>query len=140
LLAAYGEEGKPRLQDIRAEISREVAFYIAGRAPVPAIQLVQAPVFYGYSFAAYAEFDPPGLPDQLQIFLANLGVKIAAVDETIPNNISVAGENEIQISRIEADPSVGGGVWLWGVADSLRLAATNAVRIAEELVGKSYVH
>ena len=77
LLAAYGEEGKPRLQDIRAEISREVAFYIAGRAPVPAIQLVQAPVFYGYSFAAYAEFDPPGLPDQLQISLANLGVKIA---------------------------------------------------------------
>jgi len=28
-------------------------------------------------------------------------------------------------------------VWLWGVADNLRLATTNAVRIAEELLAKA---
>ena len=53
--------------------------------------------------------------------------------------MSVAGESEIQLSQIEADPGVAGGVWIWGVADSLRLAATNAVRIAEELVAKSAI-
>jgi aspartate-semialdehyde dehydrogenase len=35
------------------------------------------------------------------------------------------------------DPSVPEGQWFWGVADNLRLAATNAVRIAEELVAES---
>jgi hypothetical protein len=25
------------------------------------------------------------------------------------------------------------GIWIWGVADNLRLSAVNAVRIAEEL-------
>jgi hypothetical protein len=28
-------------------------------------------------------------------------------------------------------------VWIWGVADNLRLAATNALRIAEEIVAGS---
>ena len=54
-----------------------------------------------------------------------------------PTNVSVAGESEIHLAPIEPDPNVESGVWLWGVADNLRLAATNAVRIAEELVAKS---
>ncbi len=56
--------------------------------------------------------------------------------EPAPTNISVAGESDIQLARIEADPSVAAGVWIWGVADNLRLAATNAVRIAEGLLAK----
>ncbi len=51
LLAGYGEECKPALKDLRAAIARDAASYLTGRAPVPAIQLVQAPVFYGYAFA-----------------------------------------------------------------------------------------
>jgi aspartate-semialdehyde dehydrogenase len=48
--------------------------------------------------------------------------------------VSVAGEGEIQIARIEADPAIANGVWIWGAVDNLRLAATNAVQIAEELL------
>src|SRR5208282_1444656 len=55
LLAHYGEASKPRL----------AARYLDGRAAAPAIQLVQAPVFYGYAFAAYAEFATPGSPEQV---------------------------------------------------------------------------
>ena len=104
---------------------------------VPAIQLVQAPVFYGYAFAAYAEFASPVAPEQLHAAFANLGVKIAAPDDPPPSNVSVAGEGAIHMARIEADPNIAGGVWIWGVADNLQVAATNAVRIAEELVAKS---
>ncbi|HKN61885.1 MAG TPA: Asd/ArgC dimerization domain-containing protein [Candidatus Acidoferrales bacterium] len=135
LLSAYGDESKPRLADVRTAIARDVSHYLAGRAPVPAIQLVQAPVFYGYAFAAYAEFASPQSPEQLQAAFANLGVKVAGPGDA-PTNISVAGESEIQLARIEPDPSLPAGVWLWGVADNLRLAATNAVRIAEELIAK----
>ncbi len=136
LLSRYGEESKPSLESMRAAIAREAAQYLAGRAPVPAIQLVQPPVFYGYAFSAYAEFAGPPAVEQLESALKNLGVKVAGKNDPAPTNISVAGESEVQIAPIEADPNVAAGVWLWGVADNLRLATTNAVRIAEELLAK----
>jgi len=136
LLTEYGEESKPRLADVRAAIVKETVSYLAGRAPMPAIQLVQAPVFYGYAFSAYAEFSAPVAASQLESAFATAGVKVAAPGDAAPSNISVAGENEIQIARIEADPSAAAGIWIWGVADNLRLATTNAVRIAEELLAK----
>jgi aspartate-semialdehyde dehydrogenase len=61
-------------------------------------------------------------------------MKVAAPDEDAPSNVGVAGEGEIQIARIETDPSVANGVWIWGAVDNLRLAAVNAVQIAEELL------
>ncbi|MFZ1206447.1 MAG: Asd/ArgC dimerization domain-containing protein [Candidatus Acidiferrales bacterium] len=140
LLARYGEASKPRIEDVRAAVARDVARYLAGRAPVPAIQLVQAPVFYGYAFAAYADLGAAGSAEslaQLEAAFTDLSVKIAAPDDPSPTNVSVAGESEIHLARIEPDPNVASGAWIWGVVDNLRLAATNAVRIAEELVAKS---
>jgi aspartate-semialdehyde dehydrogenase len=134
LLTAYGEESRPTLQDIRSGIAGEVSRYLAGRAPVPAIQLLQAPVFYGYAFAAYAEFAAAQSAESLSGAFNGLGVQVARVGDPAPTNVSVAGESAIQLARIEPDPSVASGVWLWGVADHLRLAATNGVRIAEELL------
>ncbi len=139
LLARHGEASKPRIEDVRAAIARDVVRYLAGRAPVPAIQLVQAPVFYGYAFAAYTDFAPSSPAEsfgQLEAAFAGLGVKVAAPDDASPTNVSVAGESEIHLARIEPDPGVESGAWIWGVVDNLRLAATNAVRIAEELVAK----
>jgi aspartate-semialdehyde dehydrogenase len=140
LLARHGEASKPPIEHVRAAISRDVVRYLAGRAPVPAIQLVQAPVFYGYAFAAYADLTSSSTAEsfaQLEAAFAGLGVKIAAPDDPSPTNVSVAGESEIHLARIEPDPSVQTGAWIWGVVDNLRLTATNAVRIAEELVAKS---
>ncbi|MGH9714193.1 MAG: Asd/ArgC dimerization domain-containing protein [Candidatus Acidiferrales bacterium] len=139
LLVGYGEASKPRLEDVRNAVVRDVTQYLGGRAPVPAIQLVQAPVFYGYAFAAYAEFGAAVEVEKIQAGFAGLGVKFAAPGEPAPTNVSVAGENEIHLARIEADPNISTGVWVWGVADNLRLAATNAVRIAEELLADSPV-
>ena len=137
LLSEHGEGTRPSLADTRSGIVRDVARYLAGRAVAPAIQLVQAPVFYGYAFAAYAEFGSVPSPEQLEAALSNLGVKIAAPVDSAPTNVSVAGEGDIHLARIEPDPSVADAVWLWGAADNLRLAATNGVRIAEELLAKS---
>jgi aspartate-semialdehyde dehydrogenase len=137
LLTGYGEASKPRLEDVRNAVAREVAQYLAGRVPLPAIQLVQAPVFYGYAFAAYAEFTSPVPAEKLQAAFAGLGVKFSGAGDPAPTNISVAGENQIHLARIEPDPNIATGVWLWGAADNLRVAATNAVRIAEELLAES---
>jgi aspartate-semialdehyde dehydrogenase len=136
LLAGYGEESKPTFQEVRASIARDVAHYAGERAHAPAIQLVQAPVFYGYAFAAYAEFSNKPSTEQLETAFAAVGAKIAAAGDPPPTNVSVAGENEIHLARIESDPNVPNGFWIWGVADNLRLSAVNAVRIAEELVAQ----
>ena len=136
LLAGYGDESKPTFQEVRMSIARDVAHYTSERADAPAIQLVQAPVFYGYAFAAFADFASPPSLGPLELAFANLGVKIAAAGEASPTNVSVAGESEIHLARIEVDPNVSSGIWIWGVADNLRLSAVNAVSIAEELVAE----
>lgn len=137
LLTRYGGDSKAKLADMRSAVARETSRFLAGRTPVPAIQLVQAPVFYGYAFAAYADLISPVTAEQLRAAFANLGVKIDAPDDPPTSNVSLAGESEVHLAPIEFDPNIQSGVWLWGAADNLRLSATNAVRIAEELVGKS---
>jgi aspartate-semialdehyde dehydrogenase len=134
LLSEYGEASKPSLADVRKAIVRDVSSFLLGRAPVPAIQVVQAPVFYGYAFSAYVDFAVPVPVEQLEASLSNLGVRVGTAGDRAPTNVSIAGESEIQLARVDVDPSIPTGVWLWGVADNLRVAATNAVRIAEELV------
>lgn len=134
LLSGYGETSRPSLDEVRAHLAREVARYVAGRAAAPAIQLVQAPVFYGYAFASYAEFASPREPAELEAALAAAGAKLTPAGEPRPSNVSVAGESEIHLGRIERDRNASAGFWLWGAADNLRVAATNAVRIAEELL------
>jgi aspartate-semialdehyde dehydrogenase len=137
VLAAFGSGSKPSLADLRAAIASETAAFLAGRAAIPAIQLLYVPVFYGYAFAAYADFASPVAPPELEAAFANVSVKIGAKDDPLPSNVTAAGESKIQLAPIKADANVANGVWLWGAADNLRLAAANAVRIAEDLLRES---
>lgn len=134
LLVAFGSESKPRLADLRSAIARDTAAFLAERAQLPAIQLLHAPVFYGYAFAAYAEFASAVDRVRLEAALSAVGVKIAAADDPPPSNVSVAGESDIHLAPVDADANVPNAVWIWGAADNLRLASANAVRIAEDLV------
>jgi aspartate-semialdehyde dehydrogenase len=136
LVTALGEGTKPSLADVRNAIVHNVKHCLGGRATMPAIQIVQVPVFYGYAFSAYAEFSSMVPPEQIETALMPLGIRAVGAEDTPPSNLSVVGESEIHIARPEADLSVANAVWLWGVADNLRLAAVNAVRIAEELVAE----
>lgn len=134
LLAGYGEKRKPSLEEIRERVASETAQYLDHRTIAPAIQLIQAPVFYGYAFAAYVDFASEPKPAEIEAAFVIEGVEVTAKDDAAPDNVSAAGMSEIQIGRVERDPNVPTGAWLWGVADNLNLAATNAVRIAEELL------
>jgi aspartate-semialdehyde dehydrogenase len=134
LLTGYGAGSQVKLEDVRAAVARDVASYLAGRIPAPAIQLVQAPVFYGYAFAVYFDLPAPRPAGEMEQALAAAGIKRTAAGEPAPTNVSVAGESSIAVGRVERDAGVEAGYWMWGAADNLRLAATNAVRIAEELL------
>lgn len=134
LLPSYGEAREPSLVSMRNHIRTQLTHYFAGRASLPAIQLIQASVFYGYAFSLYAEFAEPPAPEELEKSLGMLGAKVRGADEPPPDNVSAAGLSEIQFDRLQRDSDGSHGYWLWGVADNLRLTASNAVRIAEELL------
>lgn len=134
LLSSYGEASKPALSETRAEICKRVATYLCGRGPAPAIQLIQAPVFYGYGFSVYVEAGGSVDLAAIDAALFAAGMHVTQKGDPAPTNVSVAGEAKIYIARAERDPDVKSGVWLWGVADNLRLAAANAVQIVKELL------
>ncbi len=52
LVARWGAESRERLSDVRRRVAGEIQRYLGDRISLPAITLVQAPVFYGYAFAA----------------------------------------------------------------------------------------
>ena len=54
MLSRYGGDSAEKLSDARARIVSEVRGYLGARTPLPAIALVQAPVFYSHAFTAYA--------------------------------------------------------------------------------------
>lgn len=134
LLAGYGSASHPGIGEMQADISRRVAEYLGDRVPAPALQLIQAPVFYGYAFAAYADFPSRAELDAIDSALASTGTHLSEKGDAKPSNVSIAGEAKIHIAHAERDPAVNSGVWLWGAADNLRLSASNALRIAEELL------
>lgn len=134
LLVSYGDASRPSMAEMRSEVIKGIRTYLSGRLPIPAVQLLQAPVFYGYGFAAYAD-----LPSSVDLAAVNnalfsAGMHVVGKDEPKPTNISIAGEAKIHIAQAERDGAVDSGVWFWGVVDNLRLAAANAMRIVEELL------
>jgi aspartate-semialdehyde dehydrogenase len=133
MLGGYGPESGASLSAVRAEIAASVAAYLDGRVPAPAIQVVQAPVFYGYSFVAFAEFGQAPAMDAIADALVAVGVKVAGAGVERPSCVNVAGESEICVAQAEEDAVAPGARWIWGAADNLRLAAANAVSIAETL-------
>jgi aspartate-semialdehyde dehydrogenase len=134
LLARYGDSSRARLEDMRAAVARDVGRYLGGRLPVPAIQVIQAPVFYGLAFSMFVEFEQPYSAEEITSALHGKGVTVSEPGDPAPTNVSVAGSHEISLAPVERDPNVERGCWLWGAVDNIRLAADNAVRIAEKIL------
>ena len=134
LLAGYGEASRPSLAELCSETSARVSAYLSGRVPSPVLQFIQAPVFYGYAFAAFADLPSRADVAAIESALTASGVRVSTGDEASPSNVSIAGEDKICLSLIECAANSPECLWLWGLADNLRLSAVNAVRIAEELL------
>jgi aspartate-semialdehyde dehydrogenase len=133
LLSRYGEQSKEDLRATRRQVAASVQQYVAGRCPAAAIDLIQVPVFYGYGFSAFAELAAPPEPGVLARALEGAGIQVLASSQS-PTNMSVAGESLISVAEVEADFAVNNGCWIWGAADNLRLASSNALSIAETLL------
>jgi aspartate-semialdehyde dehydrogenase len=134
MLSRFGPESSEKIADNRAKIVGEVRSYLASRIPMPAIALVQAPVFHAHAFSVYTAFKTPPKLEDLVARLQLAGLKVTSADDDRPNNVNVAGEGQPVLGQPERDPGTENGVWLWGAADNLRVPATTAVAIAEKLL------
>lgn len=134
MLSSYGPESGIKLADARAKIASESRRYLIGRAPVPAIMLVQAPVFYSHALTAYAEFKAAPDLEDLSARLRAAGLKVGRAKDEPPTNVNIVGEVRPVLGQPQRDPGIETGVWLWGAADNLRVPAATAVSIAEKLL------
>jgi aspartate-semialdehyde dehydrogenase len=134
LLDRWGAGSAGKLADAREGIAREVREYLGGRVAIPAMSLIQAPVFYGQAFAAFAEFEKAVDPSALAARLEAAGFQMAGGDDPGPSNVSVAGEPNAVLSAAAPDGGVPHGYWFWGAADNYRLPVSNALQIAEKIL------
>jgi aspartate-semialdehyde dehydrogenase len=133
MLASFGEAVKPSLCETERRIRGHVRSLLPGHIPQPALRLMHVPVFYGYSFNCFVEFSEAPQPEAIQKALERKPFVVNLDPEMQPDIVGVAGSEEIQIGRLERDPAVETGYWIWGALDNLRFAALNAVHIAERL-------
>ncbi len=137
LLARVGDEAPFQLDEIESRIERHLATLLenAGQSPMPSLRVVQAPVFHGHTFSIWAEFDGPA-PDvsAIEALLATEDISVHTRDVDPPSNAGIAGQNGISVGAISRDRNNPRALWFWMVSDNLRLAAQNAVRVAQELV------
>ena len=139
LLAQYGEEAPQKLEELEMRIERHLATLLAlpgdgDGAPMPSIRLIQAPVFHGYSFSAWVEFESnPGV-DALENNLQSAHIEVRTQEFEPPTNVGQAGQSGITVGAITADRNDAESCWFWIVADNLRMVADNAVAVAKQLV------
>lgn len=134
MLDQFGPASSQNLLSARERIRNEIEICLASRVGLPAFQLIHVPVFYGLTFAACAQISPPtNHPGIVRALNAGGFALIAEKDQGL-SNVSVAGENLIQLASPEADPAGVDTWWFWGAADDIRLPATTAIKLAEKLV------
>ena len=114
-------------------LRRQLQDYLQGRVPLPALRLIQVPVFHSLAISLYVETDPPTAPEKAGVALMGERIDLRRPTQDSPTPVEVAGSDDILVDSVTADPDQPGGLWIWAVADNLRLAAVNAVEIAESL-------
>jgi aspartate-semialdehyde dehydrogenase len=102
--------------------------------PMPSLRVVQAPVFHGYSFSAWVEFEDPPEMDVLEGSLAIDTIDVRGAEFEPPTNVGHAGQGGISVGAIQPDRNDANACWFWFVADNLRLQAENAVAVTRQLV------
>lgn len=137
LLTGFGESSKVNLGASEARIRRHCDALAAGRWPSLALQVVQAPVFHGYTFSICVELERPVEITVLEEALNSDHIDLVLEETDSPSNLAATGQNDVQV-RLRAEkegrnPSLATRFWLWAASDNLRLGAQNALACALDL-------
>jgi len=134
LLGRFGEDAPEKLQDIEARVERHLASLLAGRAPLPSLRLIQAPVFHGLTISLWIEFAERPEVEDIEAELEAAGVDVRTAELEPPTNVGTAGQSGITAGLIEADGNHPRAAWIWAVADNYRISADNAAAVVRDIV------
>lgn len=136
MLASFGEEAPLSLQEIESRIERHLASLLAsaGGPPIPSLRLLQSPVFHGYTFSVWVEFENRPSVAALEQVLSEDPFDLRSADLEPPTNVGVAGQSGVSLGAITLDRGHSQGMWIWMAADNLRLLAENALLVAKEVL------
>jgi aspartate-semialdehyde dehydrogenase len=131
LIGGVGEDGYTTEETKMREESRKIL-------GLPSLQVhataVRIPVHTGHSESVHVETErDASLPEVVEVLRGAPGVVFSGEAHDFPTPLEVAGEPDTYVGRIRVE---GRSISYWCVADNLlKGAATNAVQIAEALVG-----
>ncbi len=129
---SLGEASRVQLGAVRETIRRHLRLLLGGDDSTVHFDVIQAPVFHGYTVSALATFANPVRDTDARTAL-NGGV-VMADEETAPSNIAAAESGDLLCSvRADGPGPSGAAHWLWMAADNLRFAARGAIAAAMEL-------
>jgi aspartate-semialdehyde dehydrogenase len=134
MLPQLGAEAPARLADTEDRIERHLATLLERieGCPMPSLRLIQAPVFHGFSFSFWIEFEDAPDASEIEDVMSQDNFDVRAGDLEAPNNVGVAGQSGIAIGAISSDRNSANAFWIWAAVDNLRLAAESAAMIARE--------
>ena len=133
LLAHLGGKRDSHLAALECRIHNQVREYLAGRFPVPALKVTQVPVFYSLALSVYVETAQAVAPEAAEAALAGEHLRVRRRGEPAPSPVDAAGSGDILVDNIRRDLANPAGLWIWAAVDNIRLAAENAVEIAQSL-------
>ena len=132
MVSRFGGEAGMTLASVNERIVKHYRKVAGDRAVVPAVTVLQAPVFHGHAISLCVQFSGPADVEQISAKLAGDHVSLVPSSEEAPSNVNAAGQGEIQISLTpdESDPNT---AWVWAASDNLRVTALTAVECAESI-------
>ncbi len=130
VLADLGEEASVRLPQRSRMIEAQYAALSNRELPELALQLLQAPVFHGYTGSIYLEFAEGVASAAIAKALRGGRIEISEGTE-LPSNLQAAGRSDLLVSVTAAGAGeTSSRLWLCVAADNLKVAAANAIDCA----------
>ncbi len=115
------------------QIVRQLTALMGGGIPSPLVHALQVPVFHGHGFSLFVNLNrEPGV-EAIRNAFGSDSAFVMHSEMDGPSPVTAAGTHGIHVGRIQAfrDP---GAFGIWLVADNLRVAASNAIRTAENIM------
>jgi aspartate-semialdehyde dehydrogenase len=139
MLPAYGEKAPQLLESVEQRVETHLATLIANASqtqpqiPMPSLRLIQAPVFHGYTISAWVEFEQMAEAQRItDVLESDSAIDLRTAEHEMPTNVGAAGQSGISVGDLRVDRNNARAVWLWVVADNLRIVADQVNDLVKE--------
>ena len=114
-------------------ITEQLGEILGKTFPQPIITAVQAPVFHSHAFSVFVRLLAAPSPEEVSAYLGRNARFSTTTSAERPSPVGVVGTETIHIGRVQCLPSTS-TYGMWVVADNLRIAASNAIQTAEQIM------